>query len=315
MNVLEKKCLICNTIFTPKNSHPRQKYCSPQCRVQSHLLSKGTYSICEKCGNPFLVCPSKVAQRKYCSSVCANNTNTAISKKCIYCSKEFIVKKYRVNTAKWCNKECYNKHRTQSHDQTPGWRGGPQFISFCKVCGTEIHAYRPRTFCSHICAGRAKQKRIEIICARCGKPFTRHIGNINRRYCSIDCFHKALVNGTSAASEECFKIVLGVLKNPPYQREKTWDWLKSSKGWPLWVDLYIPRFNLAIEYDGEQHFNYSTLFYKSPEDFEYSKQTDILKETLCTKNKVYFLRFTYKDKIDMDSVKYRLENIIPHIKF
>ena len=51
--------------------------------------------------------------------------------------------------------------------------------------------------------------------------------------------------------------------------EQTFDWLRNPKtNHNLYIDIYYPKFKLAIEIDGTQHYKYSSKFYKTIEDFK-----------------------------------------------
>jgi hypothetical protein len=67
------------------------------------------------------------------------------------------------------------------------------------------------------------------------------------------------------------------------------------KGQTLFLDLYIPALNLAIEFQGEQHFKYTPQFHRSHYDFVSSKQRDQDKKLWCELNNINFVEFDYKD--------------------
>lgn len=78
-----------------------------------------------------------------------------------------------------------------------------------------------------------------------------------------------------------------------YKREVEVTGMKSKKGFPLRLDFYIPRYNLAIEYDGEQHYN--AKLHESREDYRYLRDCDRRKTRFCKKNKIKLLRLTKQD--------------------
>jgi hypothetical protein len=59
---------------------------------------------------------------------------------------------------------------------------------------------------------------------------------------------------------------------------------------PLRIDIYIPKYNLAIEYDGFQHF-WPIEFFGGIDGFNKTRRRDITKDVYCTYNKINLLRF------------------------
>lgn len=72
-----------------------------------------------------------------------------------------------------------------------------------------------------------------------------------------------------------------------YTKEQKFEWLRYKK--PQHLDFYIPDYNLAIEYDGEQHSN--------PKRKWYSKEIvarDKNKDKLCKLHNIKLIRISYK---------------------
>ena len=65
--------------------------------------------------------------------------------------------------------------------------------------------------------------------------------------------------------------------------EYSFDWLISSKGYLMPVDIYFPEYNLIIEYNGQQHYK--------PVDFGGGKEDAKLK---------------FKAQVERDKLKYKL---------
>lgn len=72
-------------------------------------------------------------------------------------------------------------------------------------------------------------------------------------------------------------------------------------------DLFIPRYNLAIEYDGEQHYkpvNYGGGDEEAKLHFEYTQRNDNIKNQYCLDNNITLIRIPfwkkdqYKEEID-----------------
>lgn len=63
----------------------------------------------------------------------------------------------------------------------------------------------------------------------------------------------------------------------------------------LRYDFYLPKYNIIIEYDGEQHFT-STSFYGGEQGFNQRKKYDNIKNDYCKNNDILLLRIPYKYK-------------------
>ena len=79
--------------------------------------------------------------------------------------------------------------------------------------------------------------------------------------------------------------------------QKTFDWLKYKKN--LFIDYYLPDYNIGIEYQGEQHFVPIERF-GGLKDFELRQKRDEIKKRLCEEHgiKMFYLR----TKIDISEI-------------
>ena len=65
----------------------------------------------------------------------------------------------------------------------------------------------------------------------------------------------------------------------------------------LELDGYSEKLGLAIEYNGEQHYEFIEFFHRNgPEDFEAQQERDSLKQKLCSENGVYLIVVPYYTK-------------------
>jgi hypothetical protein len=71
-------------------------------------------------------------------------------------------------------------------------------------------------------------------------------------------------------------------------------WLK-----PQHLDIWLPQWEIAIEYHGEQHFKPIKIF-GGKEGFEKTKRRDELKATLCKKNKITLI--IVKDATSLEQI-------------
>lgn len=72
------------------------------------------------------------------------------------------------------------------------------------------------------------------------------------------------------------------------------------------LDIYCPRYKLAAEYHGRQHFFYSDFFYDSQRDFAAAKERDNRKAEWCRENNITLVCFSFTDDLNKESVYKRL---------
>lgn len=78
-----------------------------------------------------------------------------------------------------------------------------------------------------------------------------------------------------------------------YIREASFDNLVNPKtGCKLYLDFYIPEKNIAIEYDGIQHFK-SISFFGGENSLKEVKYKDNIKNKYCTENNIKLIRIPY----------------------
>jgi hypothetical protein len=78
---------------------------------------------------------------------------------------------------------------------------------------------------------------------------------------------------------------------------------------PLRFDFWIPDKNIAIEYDGEQHFRpvkFGSMSYeKAVDNLKYTRHNDQIKNNYCLKNNIKLIRIPYWDS---DKIEYILKD-------
>ena len=76
------------------------------------------------------------------------------------------------------------------------------------------------------------------------------------------------------------------------ERQKTFDWLKYKR--QLYLDFYLPEYNIGIEVQGDQHFK-PIKYFGGEEDLRVRMYRDIVKVKLCNKNNLKLIFLTKKD--------------------
>lgn len=81
-----------------------------------------------------------------------------------------------------------------------------------------------------------------------------------------------------------------VKENISFQREKSFSDLKKGK---YRYDFYLPKHNICIECDGEQHFHQVKCFQKNRSDFLKQQEHDRQKNSFCLANNIPLYRIPY----------------------
>lgn len=81
-----------------------------------------------------------------------------------------------------------------------------------------------------------------------------------------------------------------------YQTQKRFIDCKNKHN--LMFDIYLPDYNLAIEYDGEFHYLQVGEF----NDLEYQHRNDSIKTKYCEENDIVLLRIPYWEKDNIDQI-------------
>ena len=80
-------------------------------------------------------------------------------------------------------------------------------------------------------------------------------------------------------------------------REYSPNWLREQR-----IDIFIPSKNIAIEYQGEQHYK-PVDYFGGEKAFIETQKRDKWKIDLCIKNNIKLLEWPYPLKISQESVK------------
>lgn len=103
-------------------------------------------------------------------------------------------------------------------------------------------------------------------------------------------------------------LVVSILGADTIQNYRGFEWLRTDSGRKQEIDIWVPEFKLAIEYDGEQHFGIGK-YAANAVALERIRYLDLNKERKILEHfndiKV-FIRFTYKDNICFGSVVNKL---------
>ena len=100
-----------------------------------------------------------------------------------------------------------------------------------------------------------------------------------------------------------------VLGGANYEMEITWDWLTGPAHLNLYVDIFFPEFNLAVEYHGEQHFKYPNFFHKTKRAYLDAKHRDRIKRGLLKTYKVNYIEWKFNEPFSVKRAITKLNKI------
>ncbi len=139
-------------------------------------------------------------------------------------------------------------------------------------------------------------------CSKCG--FEREIASFCLRpdttpfcHCEKDTFHN------SKGEKRIIDILIDNEIN--FSCEYTFDNLQSN-GKYLRFDFYLPSYNVLIEYDGKQHFEYTNSGWNTKENFDELCFRDKMKNKYCLSNNIPLIRIPYTHLQDLC-----LEDLLP----
>lgn len=140
-------------------------------------------------------------------------------------------------------------------------------------------------------------KLIDDYCSVSHPTIINRFGSI-KNICNELGLNSVNENNLSKLSIFAIGVVSSLLNEEPIL-EQTFDWLKNDKtGCNLWIDAYYPKYNLAIEVDGRQHYDRKDFFHNSSEDFDDYVYRDNVKTKLLNEHNIHLIRISYKDKVN-----------------
>ena len=130
-----------------------------------------------------------------------------------------------------------------------------------------------------------KRTKIEVICKKHGSFFQRPLDHRNGNGCSKCYMSKG-------------EIEIGrILKNNNIKHKCQKKFVDCVDKHQLPFDFYLKKYNLCVEYDGEQHFKPVEIF-GGIEGFEIRKKHDNIKDKYCEDNHIELLRIRFDENIN-----------------
>jgi hypothetical protein len=104
---------------------------------------------------------------------------------------------------------------------------------------------------------------------------------------------------------QLFRLVGILFAGHEVVREARPSWLGTQR-----IDIFLPALSLAIEYQGEQHFEPVKRF-GGKEAFDKGQQRDKRKALLCKENGVELVYFTHAEELTGERIEKKLRKYLP----
>lgn len=144
---------------------------------------------------------------------------------------------------------------------------------------------------------RCKDWNLSITCEECGKPFLVSLDYYQRT-------HKTKCNNCSCSYGE--RMIHKYLNEHFIDFETEKEIIIKGRSYPLRLDCFISSYNMAIEFDGEQHYfpvnfdGYSIERFKK--EFEELQIRDKEKNNYCKNNNIILMRIPYWERDNISNV-------------
>lgn len=160
--------------------------------------------------------------------------------------------------------------------------------------------------------------RIDLTGQRFGKlvvlyPIYNTEGNHTKWHCKCDCGNECDIDmgnlrsgksqscGCTQSKQEENIIKLLTQANLPFTYQEKFLNLKNKK-FDFRIGTELEK-GYIIEYDGQQHFKYTGTGWDTKENFDKTRQNDLIKNQYCFKNKIPLIRIPYDVEYDLNDLK------------
>lgn len=278
------------------------------CGKIKQITFQGYCTAMQKYGE--YVCHPCSTQRKWDQNVKHRSHNYFIEINSICKNENYTLltpEEEMINNSTYINYKCkkHGFHKMKISNMLSGRR--------CPQCAKDIAAeryrYKPEDVIKKVeeCGGKVLNSEVYknqdsvllFVCFKCGDVFK-------------SSFKHFVQHGGQVCPKCRDNYSVGAKKIIKYFEEHSYDFIsekcfegccdKSS----LRFDFYLPEFNAAFEFDGQQHFIQSNLF---PETLELIQKHDKIKNQYCKDNNIDLIRISYKQINHINDI---LDNYFSH---
>ena len=247
---------------------------------------------------------------------------------CCYCANnikhniEFIREEFKKRGYQLLSTEYINSQQKLEYICPKGHHCDISYISFyrgrgCNICAINSRGLKLRHDIEFIREEFKKRgcklisteyvganEKLDYICKNGHKHSVRY-GNLQSgRSCPYCSFFK---------SEQLTREIFEKIYEEKFPKKRP-SFLKYNKGRNLELDGYCEKLNIAFEYQGQQHYEYTEYFHRTESDFKNQKERDEWKYTKCNENDIILIlipyHFNYQNPEKLE--QYIREQLITH---
>lgn len=148
-----------------------------------------------------------------------------------------------------------------------------------------------------------RNNKINFICPNCGRIFKANWGVMRRskRQLCYECSKN--ISNIEYLTKEYLKEL-----NIEYIQQKRFSDCKNIR--PLPFDFYLPKYNICIEVNGQQHYYENNLFNQTLEE---RTRIDNIKREYCNKNNIRLLEIPFWDYYNNNAYKNKINTFIKNV--
>jgi very-short-patch-repair endonuclease len=238
----------------------------------------------------FLKKSIKIHKDKYdYTNIRYKNRNTKVLIDCLIHGKFWQVP-YAHMSGQGCP-SCGQVQRTKSNSKPQ-----QQFIKEAKILHKNKYDYTDVQYCRQL-------DKVIINCYNHGPFYQTPKAHLTGQGCPF-CANEARANFQKSKGETIIEQYL-TKHNVTFVSQKTFPDLKLK--FPLRFDFYLPKYNLLIEYDGDQHYKYSNKFHGTKETFQLTQLRDKLKTQYAAEHSIPLLRIRAKKRNQQQYIESLIE--------
>lgn len=134
-------------------------------------------------------------------------------------------------------------------------------------------------------------------CKICGNVWQTNFHNLTN-----PCNHTGCPRCKSSAGEKRIELIL-IKLGVEYEKQKRFADCKDIQELPF--DFFLSKHNIAIEFDGRQHYElvpWTKNAQTNEDEFKKTKRHDFIKTQYCEKNNITLIRIPYWEKDNIESL-------------